>query len=244
MDLIGEERGRLARVASWLDASPAEAAGLVVLLLGALVATAALVWTTLERPVPAPGGAVATSEVTDVGHPVGEDTGPPQDAAPADAHDHEPSAGDATPDDGEVTVHVAGAVVSPGVVVLPTGSRVADAIAAAGGATPEADQSRVNLARELVDGEQVLVVREGEPSPPAGTGHAGADGGTSTGPIDLNTATLEQLQTLPGIGPALAQRIVGHRDQHGGFRSVGDLRAVSGIGEKRFQELADLVTVG
>lgn len=143
---------------------------------------------------------------------------------------------------GTVVVHVGGEVESPGVVTLPAGSRVADAIEAAGGLLPDADPGLLNLARPLVDGEQVLV---GVTPPPAPSpGQAAPGGGVGGGTIDLNTATAEQLQTLPGIGPVLARRIVDYRTSHGGFTSVEQLRDVTGIGDRRFEELRGLVHVG
>jgi competence protein ComEA len=270
VDLIGEERGRLARAAGWLDASPAEAAGLAVLLVGALLVTGVLVWGAVGRPslteAGTEGGLTAAGDVdtgdADAGaaavgvDPADSAAGPGQDAAAAPAgegatasHDHDEAAVPA-----EVTVHVAGAVTRPGVVTLPGGSRVADAIEQAGGLDPDADTARINLARPLTDGEQIVVLREGEeaPPPPPGEPAAGvqpsgdgpAEAGAAGGLVDVNTASLAELETLPGIGPALAQRIVTHREQQGPFREPGDLRDVSGIGEKRFQDLADLVTVG
>lgn len=129
----------------------------------------------------------------------------------------------------DLTVHVAGAVVAPGVVVVPGGSRLGEAIAAAGGATPEADLGAVNLAEELADGTRVVVPRRGEPA------------ATEGGPISLNRATAGELTTLPGIGPVLARRIVDHREASGPFESVDDLLDVSGIGERLLAGLRDLV---
>jgi competence protein ComEA len=259
MDLIGQERGRLARAAGWLDASPAEATGLAVLLVCALTATGVLVWSALGRPSLAAGGPPgdhlgAAAAVGDAPDDVDARDG--HDAAGVDDHGGHGEDGAATghgevaAPTGEVTVHVAGAVVDAGVVTLPAGARVTDAIAAVGGLTDDADPSRTNLARPLVDGEQLLVLRVGEEpppgTPPSGAPPAGPDGAPTAdgGLVDLNTATLEQLQTLPGVGPAIAARIVDHREQHGPFRAPGDLRDVSGIGEKRFQDLADRITVG
>jgi competence protein ComEA len=137
-------------------------------------------------------------------------------------------------------VAVAGRVRRPGLVRLPAGSRVADAIEGAGGVLPGTDLSYVNLARKVVDGELILV----GVTPPPGAGAGGPAGGASaSGPVNLNTASLTELQTLPGVGPVLAQRIVDYRAGHGGFKSVGELRNVSGIGDTRFQQLKDLVTV-
>ena len=138
---------------------------------------------------------------------------------------------------GEVVVSVAGKVRKPGLVRLPTGSRVADAVEAAGGARRTSSLGLLNLARRLVDGEQVLV---GVPTAPqSAAGPAAAPGGA----VDLNTATLAQLDALTGIGPVLAQRILDWRTENGRFASVDQLREVSGIGESTFAELKSEVTV-
>lgn len=137
-----------------------------------------------------------------------------------------------------VLVHVAGAVVSPGIYRLRGGDRVVDAIAAAGGFAAQAARDAVNLARPLTDGEQLSVPSREAAAPPGGAGAA-----TSQARIDLNTATVAELDTLPRIGPALAQRIVDWRTANGRFTSVDDLRAVPGIGDKMLQSLRALVTV-
>lgn len=142
---------------------------------------------------------------------------------------------------GPVVVHVAGAVVAPGVHQLPPGSRVVDAVEASGGLTPDADAGAVNLAAEVVDGSQVYVPRIGEVPPPAPAGPDG--GGTGGGPVDLNTADVALLETLPGIGPATAAAIVDHRERHGPFTSVEGLLEVRGIGEAKLAALRDLVRV-
>jgi competence protein ComEA len=204
-------------------ASRRAVAGLAGLLIAALVLALVLTW--LQRPresaVPSvrrtvPTGAVASLAPT---------------AAPSP----------------EVVVHVTGAVRRPGLVELPGGSRVNDAISAAGGGTRKADLASVNLARVLVDGEQIVVLRRGvlsasgvSPGAP-GTGPAGV---ASPGqPVDLNNATLEQLDGLPGVGPVLAQRIIDWRSKHGRFSSVDELTDVSGIGEQTLADLRALVRV-
>lgn len=274
MDLIGEERGRAARALDWLDATRAELVGLGVLLLGAVVVTAVLVWSATVRPDltgpvdPAAGAAGVGDDVGggdgttdgDAGGETGGDAGgqhgghgPGGSGEVADGGaTYDAAAGGASAGDtGEVTVHVAGQVAEPGVVTLPAGARVTDAVAAAGGTTDEADLTRVNLARTLVDGEHVRILAEGEEEPPPVDEPAGATSGTDAaaagadaGPVDINRASAAELQVLPGIGPALAERIVTHRETHGPFRQPGDLRDVSGIGEVRFQELADRISVG
>jgi competence protein ComEA len=144
----------------------------------------------------------------------------------------------------EVVVAVGGKVRKPGLVRLPPGARVADALTAAGGADPGVDVAMLNLARKVVDGELILVGVT--PSPgvvlptgPAVTGGAAPAGGL----VNLNTATLADLDTLPGVGPVLAQRILDARDAQGGFKAVSDLRKVDGIGDARYEQLKDLVTV-
>jgi competence protein ComEA len=144
-----------------------------------------------------------------------------------------------------LVVAVEGKVKHPGLVRLPPGARIADAIAAAGGALPGTDLSFVNLAQKVVDGQ--LIVVGVAPPPGAATGSAGGTAGSAGAaagaPINLNSATEADLETLPGIGPALAQRIIDYRTQHGGFHSVDELRNVSGIGDAKFAEIKDLVTV-
>lgn len=148
----------------------------------------------------------------------------PSPSAPASA-----SAGDRTD---AVVVYVSGAVASPGVLTLPASSRVIDAITAAGGATPEADLESINLARILVDGEQIRVGIVGE-SPPAAS-EAGTPAGTC---VRLTTATEAELQTLPGIGPALAQRIISYRATHPRLSTVEELDDVPGIGPSLIEKI-------
>ncbi|MEV7980542.1 ComEA family DNA-binding protein [Streptomyces sp. NPDC086519] len=139
----------------------------------------------------------------------------------------------------EIVVDVTGKVRDPGVHTLPAGSRVTDALRAAGGVRPGTDTDGLNRARFLTDGEQIVV---GGPAPPAAPGQAGAGTGAGpSAPVSLNTATVEQLDALPGVGPVLAQHIVDFRTQHAGFRSVDELRQVKGIGDRRYSDLRDLV---
>lgn len=147
------------------------------------------------------------------------------------------------PDDDEVTVHVAGAVARSGVVELPAGSRVIDALEAAGGGVAEADLDRLNLAAPVADGERVLVQKVGDPVVPTPSGSPSGSDGASAGPVNLNTADLATLETLPGVGPVLAQAIIDEREERGGFQSVNELRDVRGIGDARFADLEGLVTV-
>lgn len=134
-------------------------------------------------------------------------------------------------------VHVSGAVAAPGLYVLETGARVVDAVAAAGGFAPDADQASVNLARPVTDGEQLHVPRAGEASTDATAGDS------SAGLVDLNAADAATLETLPRVGPALAQRIIEWRDANGRFTAIEDLLAVPGIGDKMLDSLRDLVRV-
>ncbi len=138
-----------------------------------------------------------------------------------------------------LVVAVTGRVRKAGLVRLAPGARVADAIEAAGGVLPDTDLSAVNLARKVTDGELIAI---GVPGAAAAEGPA-AGAGPGAGPVNLNTATLAQLDALPGVGPVLAQRILDHRAKHGDFRSAGDLRQVEGIGDAKFAQLKDLVTV-
>jgi competence protein ComEA len=142
-----------------------------------------------------------------------------------------------------VVVDVVGAVRRPGLYRLAHGSRIADALARAGGALPKADLAQVNLAAPLADGEQVVVPRRGAPTAAASGagGTSGAGAGAPAAPVQLSTATLEQLDSLPGVGPVTAQKILDYREKHGAFSSVDELDAVPGIGPKRLDQLRDLV---
>lgn len=147
-----------------------------------------------------------------------------------------------------VVVHVSGAVHDPGLVELPVGSRIDDAVHAAGGPTDDADLSAVNLAQPLTDGEQIHLPVPGETPPvsaPAAPGPPGAPapGDDSRALIDLNTSDAGALEQLPGVGPAIAARIIEHREKNGPFRSVDDLIEVSGIGPATLEKIRDRATV-
>ena len=150
-----------------------------------------------------------------------------------------PSAASTPAANGPIVVHVAGKVAHAGVVVLPAGSRVADALRAAGGPLAGADLSALNLARPLVDGEQVPVGVPGAPGPQAPS-RAGA---ATDAVLDLNTATAEQLEELPGIGPVLARHILEQRAELGRFTSVDQLRRVKGVGDRTFADIEPRVRV-
>ncbi|MGI8576264.1 MAG: helix-hairpin-helix domain-containing protein [Egibacteraceae bacterium] len=210
--------GRLREVSGRLGCTPAEAVALGVLLTGACVLLAVL-WL-LGRPLLA-----STPQ-----RPVGLAT--PTSAAgsePGIALSGEP-----------LVVHVAGRVRAPGLYELDPGARVADALQAAGGARRGAVLEALNLARPLTDGEQLLVPDKAAAS--VASGAPSAPGAAKTGLISLGQATTEQLEELPGIGPVLAERIIAYRDEVSGFQSVEQLQDVSGIGEKTYAAIADLVS--
>jgi competence protein ComEA len=188
---------------------------------GLLAALLLVAWTWLERPhvEPAPNGS-----------PVPVSTTPELPALPV---------GEASETSSTVVVSVVGLVARPGLVTLPTGARVAEAVEAAGGLLPDADPASVNLAAVVSDGEQVAVGSPGSGGTSGSTGTGVAPGGL----VDLNTATETELDALPGIGPVLAQRIVDHRSREGAFRSVDQLDDVPGIGPAIAAELAALVRV-
>lgn len=157
-----------------------------------------------------------------------------------------PGSGAATPAPGaeQLYVHVSGAVNRPGLIRVAAGARVVDAVEAAGGFTEAADPAGVNLARRVQDGEQLRVPVVGEAPPPvAGAASEAGGGGAAGGLVDLNRATAAQLETLPRIGPALAQRIVEWREANGPFSAVTDLLNVTGLGEKIVDGLKDKATV-
>jgi competence protein ComEA len=160
-------------------------------------------------------------------------------SAAAQAHPVLAADAAATPH-GKIVVHVVGAVRRPGLYALRDGARIADAVRRAGGTTRKADLEAVNLAAPVEDGLQVVVPRRAPPVA-AGAGEPGTAPAGSPGPVHLNTATLEQLDTLPGVGPVTAQKILDWRQTHGAFTSVEDLDAIPGIGPARLEQLRDLV---
>jgi competence protein ComEA len=198
-----------------------------VALLAVALAGAGLTAVVVSRSRPAPVAVAAPVVAT--GAPVGGSAGAPAQAP-------SPSA--------SIVVAVTGRVRRPGVVTLAAGARVVDAVRAAGGALPRTDLGLLNLARRLTDGELVAVGVPGaaDGGSPVGAG-SGPDAGQTGPPVDLNTATAEQLDSLPGVGPVLAQRIVEWRAAHGRFESVDQLREVDGIGPAKFAQLRDRVTV-
>ncbi|WP_406353734.1 ComEA family DNA-binding protein [Streptomyces sp. NBC_01635] len=202
-------------------------------------------WTGRTQPVRAPEvvGAAVPHRGSGAESPPPASAGAADEAGGTSTGTGVAGAGTALP---EIVVDVGGKVRDPGVHRLPAGSRVADALRAAGGVRPGTSTDGLNRARFLVDGEQLIV---GGPAPAPGVGPAPAAGGpagTAPGagpatPVSLNTATLDQLDGLPGVGPVLAQHILDYRTRNGGFRSVDELREVNGIGDRRFADLRNLV---
>jgi len=237
----------LALLRPWFEPRPGELRGVIVLLAVSLAISLALWFDASRRPAwedsatfaaqgrdtvfgapGAPAGAVGSGPVGIGGVPGSVDGSDGWGLGPPASVPRGP------------VVHVSGAVRDPGIVTLPEGSRVADAVAASGGAMPDARLDRLNLARRVDDGERIHVPRVGEDAPPP-------DGPTSRGilpdgRIDLNAASQAELETLPGVGPARAQAIIAEREVRA-FRVPGDLRRVPGIGEATFQRLAPLVGV-
>jgi competence protein ComEA len=255
-------RDQASALAESLDLSPRR---LVVALLG-LALAGLLAWRLLAPAEPAPemelpfassastgggsGGQASGSSVLGASVPASGGSVPGGSGVPASASGS--ASGSTVPT--EVVVHVAGAVGRPGVQRLPGGSRLVDAVEAAGGANPDADLARVNLAVPVQDGQQVYVPRVGEvpPSPVGGaggpsTGSSGSSGDASDSPsgqpVNINTASADELDTLPGVGPATAEAIIAYREQSGPFTSVDQLLDVRGIGDAKLAQLRDLVTI-
>lgn len=216
---------RITQALARAGCSPAEALALGLLAVGAVTALGLLWFTSRPSAVAAPPAPLAVASPAVL---------PSEGAAVAPSP---PS---------EIVVHLTGQVDQPGVYRLPGGSRLADALPLAGGPLPGAALESLNLARVLADGEHVHVPAPGEaPLPAAPAAGAGATLGTapSDALVDLNLATLAELDALPGVGPVLAQRILDHRAAIGGFRDVGQLREITGIGERIFQNVAPRVSV-
>jgi competence protein ComEA len=190
----------------------------MLLLLAVLVGAVGATWFVMGRGAGVPTPVTATAPVTVVASP---------------------SASPSPSSTAEVVVEVVGRVRRPAVVTLPAGSRVFDALEAVGGARNGVDTTDQNLARELVDGEQIRIGLDSAPQVVATPGAEPSDG-----PVDINTAPLDVLERLPGVGPVLAERIVTYREQNGGFAAVEQLLEVSGIGEATFAQMEPLVTVG
>lgn len=149
----------------------------------------------------------------------------------------------ASASESEVVVDVAGKVRRPGLYRLPPGARVDDALRAAGGVLPGVDTTPLNLAAKVTDGQQIVVGLALPAGAPAASTEPAGGAGQPAGPVNLNSATLEQLDELPGVGPVLAQHIIDWRTEHGGFTDVTQLNDVTGIGDAKFADLKDLVTV-
>ena len=261
------------RLSGASSGAPEEKA-IVAVLVGLALTAGLFLWWRGQAPAPgvdwvAAGGKVPSREAVSegsgsTGHPGSAGEGSAGEGAAGEGA-ADASAGGASP----VVVHVAGAVVHPGVYSLPAGSRVVDALKSAGGPAPSADPDAVNLARPLTDGERLYIPTRDEVRRAGGDGWAQGGGGggdgwaqgggaggaglpgsaavgvgsRSGGKVNLNTATTAELDTLPGIGPTLAARIVDYRTRNGPFTSPEELMNVSGIGAKKYADLAELITV-
>lgn len=247
----GRRPGRLGTVlARWLPerwrgarVDPGRAGAVALILVAAIGAVIAAigVWSGRPQAEPVP----PALPVVAIGPGSGPGAGP---ATAAASLPPEPAAGSGAPEPAELVVDAAGRVRSPGLVRVPEGARVADVLDAAGGVLPGTDLGSVNLARKVSDGEQVAVGVPPAPDaqPVAGSGASGAGAGPaapSGGKTDLNRASLEQLDALPGVGPVTAQRILDWRARNGRFSRVDQLREIEGIGERKFAQLREVVAV-
>lgn len=235
------DRARI-RTGPW---SSAAVRGLVVVTALALGFAGYLMWQAQPRSVaPVPEVMAVGDPIT--GNPASDVMAPAPTASPdgpvlPEVVEVIPTPGTEAPS-ADVIVHVAGQVARPGLVRLPGGSRVADAVEAAGGVTKPRAAETVNLARLVIDGEQIYVGGAGGSGGASAAG-SGPEAATAVGPLDLNTASVEQFDALPGVGPVIAGRIVEWRSVHGRFRSVEELAEVSGIGEAILASLRPLVRV-
>ncbi|WSI35749.1 ComEA family DNA-binding protein [Streptomyces sp. NBC_01341] len=225
------------RLPLWLQLrcglEPRALAAVAVVLAGALILAATHFWSARPETVRAPER-VAEAAAVQAGTPGAPGPGYPSPLTAGSSAGPTPG--------GRIVVDVSGKVRHPGIQYLPVGSRVADALRAAGGVREGADVTGLNRARVLTDGEQVAVgLPAAQPAPDGGTGAGPGRTGPVT-PLSLGAATVEQLETLPGVGPVLAQHIIDYRTAHGGYRSVDELREVNGIGDRRFADLRALVT--
>ncbi len=221
---------------------------IVALAATGLVIIATFGWSKVQRPVPIEDRMPVADSVEQAGN--GEESMTSQKGAGSTDVDP-PEVADAG-GDGQIVVHIAGAVASPGIVTLRADSRVADAVTAAGGLRADADPDRLNLAEILSDGVRIVVPALGqetlpEPAEITGTGNQGQSGNpesqTPTPPVNLNTATAQDLEKLPGVGPATSAAIITKRERDGRFTSVDSLLDVRGIGDAKLEAIRDLVTV-
>lgn len=236
-ELLGDDLGPAgrtprARVRVAMAERPALAYAVVAVVAAALAA--GLTWISRPAAEPVDGAAAPTkiASVDEAGSGAAAPTGPAEPAS-------------STPTPTTIVVSVVGSVTTPGLVTLAEGARVSDAIDAAGGALPGTDLSTINLARKVSDGEQIAVGVPGaaDAAGPADPSASGGAAGASAGKVNVNSASAEELATLPGIGPVLAQGIIDFRETNGPFGSVDELTEVSGIGPAVLAKIKDLVTV-
>jgi competence protein ComEA len=236
-------RRLIARLPVRLDPGRRTALAVGVAVLIAAIVTGA--WVAAAKPRPMAVAADVPSlpaTATPVGTAVVSGAAPDATSSSADRRSAGSSAGPADPPD--LVVDVAGKVHRPGLYHLPVGARIDDAVRAAGGALHGVDLSSLNVAAKVVDGQQILVgLRATAAAPVPGGSTASAAPSAAGTVVDLNTATLEQFEALPGVGPVLAQHILDYRTQHGTFTSVGQLNDVNGIGPAKFTAIKDLVSL-